>query len=227
MSLLLVLSEIGPNTSPPGFSLLTCLKFRVSILCSFDGLQLWSRWKACPCACTPLSVDAFEAQGRLPFPQVPLEKPVEERLVEQRWQGHEVSTASSARPLPGEAERHSQPFGLADREIWKCSEKDFVECTLIQEVSRYSSAESLSGEKELPCKSTDVGGETDSHSPLLSFFHLAKLRMCISSLYSIYCSSWHSNKTDFLRRLGSRSWHFFPKRCVDLRSATVLKEWKN
>jgi len=61
-----------------------------------------------------------------------------------------VSTASAARPLLGEAEGGSQSFGMAHRDIWKCIEEDFIEFALMQEMNRYCSAKSLSGEKDLP-----------------------------------------------------------------------------
>lgn len=48
--------------------------------------------------------------------------------------------------------------------------------------------------------------------------------------YSIYCSSWCSNKTDFLRCwctcFSNRSWYFLLKPHVGFRSATVRKELK-
>lgn len=90
------------------------------------------------------------------------------------------------------------------RDIGKGTKKGLAGFALIREISRYCSAESLAGEKKgLPCKGTEAGGEIYLQFSLLSLFYPAE-RIGISSVSSVYCSSWHPNNTDFLRCWGTQ-----------------------
>lgn len=128
-------------------------------------------------------------QGRLPF----------SLSTTGEAQAHVVSAAFAA---SRERQRDVANPSECQTEIYESASRKTVEFALIQEMSRYCSAKSPPGEKDLPCKSMKAGEETYLQSPLLSVFHPAELRICISSFYSVYCSSWRSNKTDFQKCWG-------------------------